>query len=114
MSLAEKTCEPCAGGVPPMSREQAEQLLPEAAGWELSGDGSEIRRRYTFSNFVEAMDFVRWVGHAAENAGHHPTILLGWGFAEISFQTRKIGGLHENDFIMAARTNKLYEDSEDE
>jgi 4a-hydroxytetrahydrobiopterin dehydratase len=114
MSLAEKTCEPCGGGTAPMSREQAEQLLAEAPGWDLSEDGTEISRKYTFSNFIEAMDFVRWVGHAADNAGHHPTISLGWGFATVSYQTRKIKGLHENDFIMAARTNKLYEDSEDD
>ena len=114
MSLAEKTCEPCQGGTPPMSRDQAEQLLAEAPGWELTGDGTEIGRRYAFSNFIEAMDFVRWVGHAAENAGHYPTITLGWGFAAVSYQTPKIGGLHENDFIMAARTNKLYEDSEED
>ncbi len=113
MSLAEKTCEPCRGDIPPMGREQAEQLLGEAPGWALSEDGTEIIRKYTFSNYIEAMDFVRWVGHAAENAGHHPVITLGWGYATVTYQTRKIGGLHENDFIMAARTNKLYDDSED-
>ncbi len=110
MSLADKTCEPCQGGQPPMDRENAEQMLAEAPGWVLSEDASRISRMFKVKNFVEALDFVRWVGHEAENAGHHPDISFGWGYAEVIFYTHKIGGLHENDFIMAARINKIYEE----
>ena len=110
MSLADKTCEPCRGGVEPMDREKSEALLKEVPGWALSEDATRIGRTFKFENFVEAMDFVRWVGHAAESAGHHPDITLGWGYATVTFYTHKIGGLHENDFILAARINRLFEE----
>jgi 4a-hydroxytetrahydrobiopterin dehydratase len=112
MSLADKTCEPCRGGVEPMDRDKSEALLKEVPGWELSDDATRISRDFKFENFVEAMDFVRWVGHASESAGHHPEITFGWGKARVTFYTHKIGGLHENDFIMAARTNRLYEEED--
>jgi 4a-hydroxytetrahydrobiopterin dehydratase len=114
MSLADKTCEPCRGGVTPLDRQKAEEMLSEVPGWVLSDDGSRISREFKVKNFVEATDFVRWVGHAAENAGHHPDISFGWGYAKVTFYTHKIGGLHENDFIMAARVNGIFEDYEEE
>ncbi len=110
MSLLEKTCEPCRGGVPPMEREKAKELLEQVPEWELSEDGTRISRTFKFKNWVEALDFVRWVGQAAEQSGHHPDVNFGWGYAKIIYYTHKISGLHENDFIMAARTNRIYED----
>jgi len=110
MSLAEKTCEPCRGGVEPMDHDKATELLAQVPGWELSQDGKSISRTFKFANWVETMDFVRWVGHTAEQNGHHPDVTFGWGYATVKFYTHKIDGLHENDFIMAARSNRLYDD----
>ena len=107
MSLAEKTCTPCRGGVPPLTRTEAESLLAQAALWTLADEASRITRTYRFKNFREALEFVRLVGELAEAEGHHPDIAFGWGSATISLQTKKIKGLHENDFIMASKIDRL-------
>lgn len=105
--LLSKTCTPCRGGVPPLTRVEAEAFLPQAAGWELLDDAHRIERTFKFRNFKEALDFVAKVGGLAESEGHHPDIGFGWGWARVSWQTKKIKGLHENDFIMAAKANAL-------
>ena len=105
--LSSKTCTPCRGGVPPLSRAEAEGFLVQAPGWALVDDGRRIERSFRFKDFQEAMDFVAEVGNLAESEGHHPDISFGWGRAKVSWQTKKINGLHENDFIMAAKTNGL-------
>jgi 4a-hydroxytetrahydrobiopterin dehydratase len=108
MSLSQKTCTPCRGGIPPLTSSEAEVLLPQAQGWQLLENGTRIERRFEFRNFVAALAFVNRVGDLAEQEGHHPDITFGWGYANILFYTHKIGGLHENDFIMAAKVNELY------
>ena len=105
--LAGKTCVPCRGGVPPMARSEAESYLQDAQGWALMDDGQRIERKFQLKNFKEALDFVNQVGALAEDEGHHPDITFGWGYATISLYTHKIKGLHENDFIMAAKINRL-------
>ncbi|MGQ0663135.1 MAG: 4a-hydroxytetrahydrobiopterin dehydratase [Pseudomonadota bacterium] len=105
--LALKTCTPCRGGVPPLTPEEAASLLGQAPGWELLEDGRKIRRTYKFGNFKQALDFVRQAGDLAESEGHHPDLAFGWGYATVSLQTKKIKGLHENDFIMAAKFDRL-------
>ena len=105
--LAAKTCVPCRGGVPPLTKTEAEGYLRQASGWLLMDDARRIERSFSFKNFGQAMDFVAKVGELAERQGHHPDIGFGWGWAKISWQTKKIKGLHENDFIMAAKTNEL-------
>jgi 4a-hydroxytetrahydrobiopterin dehydratase len=105
MGLDGKTCTPCRGGIPPLTRAQAERLLPEAPGWTLSADAAAIERRFTFPDFAAAMSFVERVAALAEAEGHHPDIAFGWGYCHVLFQTHKIRGLHENDFIMAAKVN---------
>ena len=90
-----------------MTRAEAERYLEQAPGWTLEDGGRRIERSFTFKNFKEALDFVAKVGNLAELEGHHPDISFGWGFAKVSWQTKKIKGLHENDFIMAAKTGKL-------
>jgi 4a-hydroxytetrahydrobiopterin dehydratase len=107
--LAGKTCVPCRGGVPPLPKAEAEGYLREAPGWALMDDGTRIERRFTFKNFKEALAFVNQVGALAEEEGHHPDITFGWGNATVSLHTHKIRGLHENDFIMAAKINRLAE-----
>jgi 4a-hydroxytetrahydrobiopterin dehydratase len=107
MALVEQKCVPCQGGIPPMPRPQAERYLKETPGWQLDGGGIKISRKFTFPDFVKSLDFVNKVGALAEDEGHHPDISFGWGYAEVVFYTHKIQGLHENDFVMAAKVNRL-------
>ena len=104
-SLSTKTCTPCQGGIPPLTQEEANHYLVQTEGWQLLEGGTLIAREYTFSDFRESMDFVQKVGELAEHEGHHPDVSFGWGYANISLQTKKIKGLHENDFIMAVKIN---------
>ena len=106
--LLSKTCTPCRGGIAPLTKAEAEGYLPQAPGWAFVDDGRGIERSFNFRNFKEAMDFVAKIGSLSETEGHHPEISFGWGWAKVSWQTKKIKGLHENDFIMAAKTNQLF------
>ena len=106
-TLAAKSCTPCRGGIPPLTIEEAQVYLAQAPGWELLDDGRKIQRTYRFKNFREALGFVQQEGELAEAEGHHPDIAFGWGYATVSLQTKKIKGLHENDFIMAAKLDGL-------
>lgn len=106
-SLSEKICVPCRGGIPPLTPEEAQDYLPDVPGWSLSGDDSRIERAFGFKDFVESLDFVNRVGALAEAEGHHPDIEFGWGYARITLYTHKIKGLHENDFIVAAKIDAL-------
>jgi 4a-hydroxytetrahydrobiopterin dehydratase len=107
--LAAKTCVPCRGGVPPMAKTEAEAYLREAPGWALRDDGARIERTFKLKNFKEALALVNRIGALAEDEGHHPDISFGWGYVTVSLHTHKIKGLHENDFIMAAKINRLAE-----
>ncbi|MEK0083118.1 4a-hydroxytetrahydrobiopterin dehydratase [Benzoatithermus flavus] len=106
-ALAEKTCTPCRGGIPPLERDEAARYLGQVPDWELVDDGRRIQRGYRFKNFRDAFAFVGRVAELAEAEGHHPEICFGWGHATVSLQTKKIKGLHENDFIMAAKIDRL-------
>lgn len=106
-SLAEKTCVPCKGGVPPLKGEELRKLLQQIPKWKAVSE-HHVTRVYPFPDFKKALDFVNRVGALAEEQGHHPDILLGWGKAEITLWTHKIDGLTESDLIMAAKIDKLY------
>lgn len=105
--LVEKTCIPCRGGVPPLTREDAERLCAQAPEWGLLDDARRIERTFRFGNFREALAFVQQVGGLSEAEGHHPDISFGWGYVTVSLRTKKIKGLHENDFIVAAKIDAL-------
>ncbi len=107
MTLSAKTCVPCRGGVPPLDEAAARKLLVETPGWTLTHDAARIERKFSFRDFKEALAFVNRVGALAEDEGHHPDIMFGWGYCMVVFYTHKIKGLHENDFIMAAKVNAL-------
>jgi 4a-hydroxytetrahydrobiopterin dehydratase len=106
-ALAEKTCTPCRGGVPPLTPEEAEGYRAQAPDWSLLDDATRIERRFRFKDFREAFAFVARAAELAEAEGHHPDIGFGWGYATVSLRTKKIKGLHENDFIMAAKLDRL-------
>ena len=105
--LAAKSCTPCRGGIPPLTIEEAQGYLAQAPRWDLLDDGRKIQRTCRFKDFREALGFVQQAGELAEAEGHHPEISFGWGYATVSLQTKKIKGLHENDFIMAAKLDGL-------
>jgi len=106
-NLAGKTCVPCQGGVPRLDLDVARQLIGRLKSWRLNEDATRIERNFEFKNFADAQTFCNLVGNLAEQEGHHPDINLGWGYCTVTFQTHKIRGLHENDFIMAAKVNEL-------
>ena len=108
-TLAEKKCTPCRGGIPPLTHEEAERFRSQTPNRELRDDGHRIERTFRFRNFQEALNVVRDVGDLAETEGHHPDISFGWGYATISLRTKKIKGLHENDFIMASKIDRMFD-----
>jgi len=106
MDLTKKHCVPCEGGIPPMSKNEAEKYLKEVKGWQLAGN--KIEKNLKFRNFKHAMKFVNKVAELAEEEGHHPDILVySWNKVKLMTYTHAIGGLSENDFILAAKIDKL-------
>ena len=92
-----------------MGAEEAGRLVSQVSGWTLEEETKGIRREFRFRNFAEAMRFARQDGEIAEAEGHHPDLSVGWGYCTVRFRTHSIRGLHENDFIMAAKVNRLLE-----
>ncbi len=105
--LAQRSCTPCRGGIPPMPPEDARHHLQQTPDWQLDADATRIERRFTFSDFAQALAFVNRVGELAEAEGHHPDIAFGWGYCTVVLYTHKIKGLHENDFILAAKIDAI-------
>lgn len=105
--LAAKTCSPCRGGDPPMTPKEAEAHRGQVPLWSLMDGGKRIERSWKFKDFAEAYGLVRKASELAEAEGHHPDIMFGWGYVTVSLYTHKIKGLHENDFIMAAKLDEI-------
>ncbi|MBQ0831096.1 4a-hydroxytetrahydrobiopterin dehydratase [Marinobacter sp.] len=108
--FGEQYCEACNADAPRATDAEKQALSKEITGWDiLEVDGEEqLRKKFKFKNFVEALAFTNKVGELAEAEGHHPAILVEYGKATVSWWTHTIGGLHKNDFIMAARTDSAY------
>ena len=108
--LSELRCVPCRGGDPPLTVEQIAALMPQVSQWTLIERESipRLERVFKFKNFAQALAFTDQVGALAEAEDHHPAILIEWGRVTVTWWTHKIKGLHQNDFIMAARTGGLY------
>ena len=111
-ALVEKTCTPCRGGIPPLTPEEAEGYRLQAPDWALVDGATRTERTYRFKTFREAFAFVSRAAELAEVEGHHPDISFGWGYATVSLRTKKIKGLHENDFIMAAKLDRIAGEAE--
>ena len=107
MTFKDMTCVPCRGGVSPLSEDQARAFLIETPGWTLVDGATRLMREYKFSNFAQAQDFVNKIGTLAEAQNHHPDIAYGWGYAKLEILTHTINGLHQNDFILAAKIDAL-------
>lgn len=108
--LSAMKCEPCRAGAPSVTTAEAGELLRQVPQWRIvERDGIEqLERQFTFKNFALALDFTNRVGAAAEEEGHHPALLTEWGKVTVTWWTHKIRGLHQNDFVMAARTDAIY------
>lgn len=106
--LTDKKCVACEGGIPPLTEAEIAVFKPEVPAWEVSPDQKAISRQFTFKDFKEALAFVNKVGALAEEEGHHPDIkLFEYKHVLISLWTHAIGGLSENDFILAAKIDTL-------
>lgn len=90
-----------------MSEDEAKKYIQETPDWSLIDRGKKIKRTFPFKNFALAMTFAQKVGVLSEQENHHPDITFGWGYCQVVFYSHKIQGLHENDFIMAAKVNQL-------
>lgn len=107
--LAKLECTPCKAGVAPLKGEAIASLLERlGGGWQVV-DGHHLEKEYRFKDFRGALDFTTRVGELAEAVGHHPDIYLAWGKVRLIIFTHKIGGLHETDFIFAAKADELYQ-----
>jgi 4a-hydroxytetrahydrobiopterin dehydratase len=106
--LASKKCRPCEGGVDRLTVDQAREQLGLLAGWRLTDDGQRIRKDWETKDFRAGMDFLNRVAALAEQEGHHPDMHLeGYRHLWIAIWTHAIGGLSENDFILAAKIDRL-------
>tara|TARA_B100000945_G_scaffold288692_1_gene261219 strand:- start:3272 stop:3601 length:330 start_codon:yes stop_codon:yes gene_type:complete len=104
--LAQKTCIPCKGGIPPLKGVKLEGLMEKLKNdWKLIKE-HHLEKEYSFKNFKDALDFTIKVGELAENQDHHPEIFLTWGKVKVTIWTHKIDGLTESDFIFAAKTDR--------
>jgi 4a-hydroxytetrahydrobiopterin dehydratase len=105
--LTDRHCQPCEGGVAPMSLEEAKAIIDQVPRWDLSEDGKTISRRFEFKGFFRTMSFINAMAWIANAENHHPDFSAGYNFCLINFTTHAIDGLSENDFICAAKINAL-------
>lgn len=106
MSLSEKHCVPCRGGVPPLRGAELAKLKSQVSEWEVINE-HHLHRTYAFPDFRKALDFVNRAGEIAEQEGHHPDLHLSWGKVGVEVWTHKIDGLTESDFILAAKLDQI-------
>lgn len=108
IDLTKIKCIPCEGGTPPLEKAKVSEFLTQTPGWKLSEDGIQIWNEYHFKDFRESLDFVNKVGGIAESEGHHPDILISYNRVKLTLYTHAMGGLSQNDFILAAKINQLH------
>jgi 4a-hydroxytetrahydrobiopterin dehydratase len=108
-NLATGKCVACRAGEPTLTDDEIAELHPQIPDWQVKEvDGMKrLERVFKFKNFVQALDFTNKIGAIAEEENHHPLIITEWGKVTIDWWTHKIGGLHQNDFIMAAKSDAL-------
>jgi 4a-hydroxytetrahydrobiopterin dehydratase len=108
--LTQSSCVACRGGTPTLTDAEIAELAPLVPEWKVAEvDGiRRIRREYSFADFVSAMNFAVQVGELAEREGHHPDLHISWGKVVVETWTHKIRGLHQNDYVLAAKTDELF------
>ena len=109
-SLDVMKCTACRGGEEPLSRAEIEDYLPQIPDWKLEKQNGSYRieRSFRFPDFSKALEFTNEIGRLAEGEGHHPSLVTEWGRVTVRWWTHKIRGLHRNDFVMAAKSEKAY------
>ncbi|MAK19320.1 MAG: 4a-hydroxytetrahydrobiopterin dehydratase [Candidatus Pelagibacter sp.] len=108
--LADKKCIPCEGGIPSFDISQIHTYLKKVDGWDVESDEEKayfLIKEFKFEDFLKSQKFVNKVGDVAESEGHHPDISFGWGYAKIKIFTHAIKGLHESDFVLAAKIDRI-------
>ncbi len=107
MDLRDKTCVPCEGGTPPLENAVVRRYLEELGGGWILADGKKIKKEFSFKNFLQAMAFVDQVADVAKSEGHHPDIHIFYNKVVLELTTHAIGGLSENDFIVASKIDAM-------
>lgn len=109
-ALIDQTCVPCKGSDPPLSSDEMEKMRALVSNWRIvnTSNTPQLTRYYEFSDFKGALAFTQQIGELAEQAGHHPVMITEWGKVTVFWWTHVIRGLHQNDFIMAAKTDLAY------
>jgi 4a-hydroxytetrahydrobiopterin dehydratase len=108
--LTKKKCVPCEGGLIPFDVSEIHKYQKKVDGWDVIKNENNIFflfKKFNFKNFLDSQNFINNVGKISEDEGHHPDISFGWGYAEIKITTHAIEGLSENDFILAAKIDRL-------
>lgn len=105
--LTQKHCKACEGGVNPLTRIEAEKLLNKLQGWELNNDATEIHCNFSFKNYYHTMAFVNALAYISHTENHHPDLEVSYNKCVVRYSTHAIGGLSENDFICAAKTDAI-------
>jgi len=109
--LINKRCVPCEGGVKAFDTSEIHKYQKKVDGWSIvknEKDNYLLEKKFTFKNFIQSQNFINEVGKISEQEGHHPDINFGWGYAKINITTHAIEGLSENDFILAAKIDKIF------
>jgi 4a-hydroxytetrahydrobiopterin dehydratase len=109
MDYAQRKCVPCEGGIPPLGPQAVDEALGALDGWDAREASTRIHKNYRFKDFVEAMRFVNAMAALAESEGHHPDFSVHWNAVDVTLWTHKVGGLSENDLILAAKLDRLPE-----
>jgi len=104
-------CVACRGGEPKLTESEISELQPQVAEWQVKevNGMKRLERVFNFKNFAQALEFTNKIGAIAEQEDHHPLLITEWGRVTVDWWTHKIGGLHKNDFIMAAKSDYLYQ-----
>lgn len=107
MELKQKKCIPCEGGISALTQDESKRLLSKLSGWRIDEPVAEIRKRFKFASFMDTIRFVNRMAELAEGEGHHPDFCVRFTVMDVSVTTHAIGGLSENDFILAAKIDQL-------
>jgi len=112
-NLLDLKCEPCEGGIPPLTKKEEKKYGKQVDNWKIDREEThKISREFEFEDFVNAIKFVNEVAELAEEEGHHPNIHIYYNLVDLVLYTHAIGGLSENDYILAAKINEIYKNSE--
>ena len=107
-NLADRNCLAARAGTPPLTADEINPYLEQLDGWDVE-DGKKLSKPYEFDNFVQAVDFVNRITPIAEEQDHHPDLYVRWGEVRAYLWTHSIDGLHDSDFVMAAKIDRVYE-----